>query len=125
MNKRDREKCKKVLLEMKQQIQDKIYDGVSERYSGTQKEASGDLSVMPSHMADLGTDSFDRDMRLNIASGDSDLLSMVDEALLKVDDKSFGECIGCNKKITAERIVAMPYVMNCIECQEKLEQTGS
>ena len=50
------------------------------------------------------------------------LLQMVDTALLRIREGSFGECIHCGKEINSKRLEAVPWTRHCIECQEKLEQ---
>ena len=50
------------------------------------------------------------------------LLQMVDKALARIREGSFGECIHCGKEINAKRLEAVPWTRHCIECQEKLEQ---
>jgi DnaK suppressor protein len=47
---------------------------------------------------------------------------MVENALSRIREGTFGECISCGKDINAKRLEAVPWTRHCIECQEKLEQ---
>ena len=56
------------------------------------------------------------------SNNDRQTLQMVDKALARIREGSFGECIHCGKEINAKRLEAVPWTRHCIECQEKLEQ---
>ena len=70
------------------------------------------------------------DVHAALGAGDDDrhvlpvrqLLQMVDGALARIREGSFGECISCGKEINAKRLEAVPWTRHCIECQEKLEK---
>jgi RNA polymerase-binding transcription factor len=50
------------------------------------------------------------------------VLSMVEGALSRIREGSFGECISCGEEINPKRLEAVPWTRHCIGCQEKLEQ---
>jgi len=56
------------------------------------------------------------------SNNDRQLLNMVDGALARIREGSFGECVSCGKEINAKRLEAVPWTRHCIECQEKAEQ---
>ena len=85
-------------MQMKENLHERNFGGVDGSFGLNPKDSAGDLSVMPSHMADLGTDSFDRDMQLNIASGDSDVLKQIEEALDRLNNGNYDICEMCGKK---------------------------
>lgn len=53
------------------------------------------------------------------------LLELIDAALSRIQDGSFGECLHCGQEIGAKRLAAIPWTRYCITCQELLEQHGS
>ena len=122
MNKREKKICKDKLLEMKQEIQGKLFGEGSDSFGINQKESTGNLSGVPFHLADVGTDNFDRDFKVDLAQEKSYMLRFVDTALAKVDSKEYGVCERCKKKVNTERMFAMPYVTLCIKCQEEDEK---
>ncbi len=71
-------------------------------------------------MADVATDSFDREFSLGIATNvQQKILYAIEEALKRIEDKTFGTCVGCEKPIAKQRLMAMPWVSLCVECQSK------
>lgn len=84
-------------------------------------EAAGDLSTLPQHLADLGTDSFEQDISLGLMENESDEIQEIEEALARIKDGSFGLCEGCRKKIPKERLKAIAYTRMCVNCKKKEE----
>ena len=84
-------------------------------------EESHDISGHVLHMADVATDIYDKEFNLGLVSNEKGMLSKVDAALKKIDEKTFGICAECNKAIPEVRLKAIPYVETCLKCQEKLE----
>lgn len=85
------------------------------------KGQDGELSTLPLHMADLGTDSFEQDITLGLMETESDELQEIQEALERIKDGSFGLCEGCKKPIPKARLKAIPYTRMCVECKRKEE----
>ena len=84
-------------------------------------DAAGDLSTLPMHLADLGTDSFEQDISLGLMENESDELQEIQEAFERIKDGSFGLCETCRKKIPKERLKAIPYARLCVSCKKKEE----
>jgi len=84
-------------------------------------DAAGDLSTLPMHLADLGTDSFEQDITLGLMENESDELHEIEEALDRIKDGSFGLCESCKKKVPKERLKAIPYPRLCVNCKKKEE----
>ena len=53
------------------------------------------------------------------------LLELIDAALSRIRDGTFGECLHCGQEIGAKRLAAVPWTRYCITCQELLEQFGN
>lgn len=87
------------------------------------RDAAGDLSGYSLHIADSATDSYDREFSLGLATNAQKILYEIDEALKRVQEKSFGDCLSCSKPINKRRLTAIPYARLCIACQAK-EETG-
>ena len=86
------------------------------------QDASGDLSNVPIHMADVGTDNYDRDLTIGLIQNGEEELRAIDGALERIGNKTFGSCEECGKKVSKVRLAALPYVKNCIECQRQEEE---
>ena len=90
--------------------------------STSPRDASGDLSAYTVHMADMAADTYDRELSMNIASSEQQVLYEIDDALKRLDDGSYGTCQQCNQPIAMSRLKAVPYASLCIECQRAKEQ---
>ncbi|MBI2932836.1 MAG: TraR/DksA C4-type zinc finger protein [Planctomycetes bacterium] len=80
---------------------------------------SGDLSSLPLHIADQGTDSFEQDMTLGLMETESDELREIEEALRRIKDSRFGACENCSKAIPKARLKAIPFARLCVVCKRK------
>ncbi len=123
MLKREALKYKKLLLKRREELAGEIHDIVRENLK-SQKEASGDLSSYSLHMADMASDSYDRELSLNIATGEQEQLYEIDEALKRIEEGEYGKCVSCGKKIKVKRLKAIPQVKNCIECQSEEDKNN-
>jgi DnaK suppressor protein len=73
-------------------------------------------------VADRAASSYNKEFLFSQSNNDRQLLNMVDGALARIREGSFGECVSCGKEINAKRLDAVPWTRHCIECQEKAEQ---
>lgn len=113
---------KTTLLELRQKLAENVNFMEDEALGQSGQDASGDLSNVPIHMADVGTDNYDRDLTIGLIQNGEEELRVIDEALERIGNKTFGSCEVCGKKVTKVRLDALPYVKNCIECQRKEEK---
>jgi DnaK suppressor protein len=84
-------------------------------------EATGDLSRMPIHMADIGSDNFEQEFTLSLMETEEGTLDAVETAIEKIEDGVYGECDECGSVISKARLQAIPYTPLCIKCAQKLE----
>lgn len=109
----------RVLLELRRRL---LLGDVSTMESEALKKGSdSELSTLPLHMADLGTDNFEQDITLGLMESESDELQEIGEALERIKDGSFGLCENCKKSIPKARLKAIPYTRLCVECKKKEE----
>ena len=73
-------------------------------------------------IADRAASSYTKEFLFHQSNNDRQLLQMVENALSRIREGTFGECISCGKDINSKRLEAVPWTRHCIECQEKLEQ---
>jgi DnaK suppressor protein len=71
-------------------------------------------------IADRAASSYNKEFLFHQSNNDRQLLAMVEGALERIREGSFGECISCGKEINPKRLEAVPWTRHCIECQEKL-----
>jgi DnaK suppressor protein len=112
----------KKLLETKRKVLMGDMDTLSrEALHRNRQEASGDVSNMPTHMADLGTDNFEQELNLNLIQTEQGTLREIDEALERIDLGTYGQCEGCGKPIPPTRLKALPHARLCLECKRREE----
>ena len=113
-----------LLLEKRKAVMESIQQIEKDTLKKSQREASGDLSGYTYHMADMATDNFDTEFSLNLASAEQRTLYEIDEALKRIEEGTYGDCLLCGKKISSQRLKAVPYASFCIGCQEEEEKKG-
>ena len=124
MRKTERERFKKLLLAAKEGLEAEVGQLQRDNLNRSQREFSGDLSGYSYHMADVGTDTFEREMELKIASEGSDRMKDIEDALKKIEDKTYGKCEVCGEKIGQKRLTAVPYARLCIQCKSEQEKNS-
>ena len=122
MNKKDLQKFKKLLLKEREKLTKEVKHIQQDSLGKSHKEATGDLSSYTYHMADMATDNYGIDFSLDRVSTEQKLLYLIDEALARIEDRAYGDCDQCKKKISKERLEAVPYATLCIDCQSKEEK---
>ena len=121
MTKREMDRYKKLLLKKKEEVALAMKHIEKDALSQSPRDASGDLSGYSMHIADIATDSYDREFSLGLATNAQRILYEIDEALKRVEEKRFGSCLVCSKPINRKRLTAIPYASLCIACQSKEE----
>ncbi|MBP9733109.1 MAG: TraR/DksA C4-type zinc finger protein [Candidatus Omnitrophica bacterium] len=112
-----------------QELQFRLNEGM-DRVKGdtlnkSSKDSSGDLSGYSLHMADQATDNYDREFALNLAGNEQEFLYKIDEALKRIEEKTYGVCIECSKAINKNRLKVVPFAEYCITCQEAQEKNNN
>lgn len=113
---------KKIILARKEDLLDEIKHISEDTLKKSQKDAAGDISGYTYHMADVATDTYDREFSLGLASSERQALYELDDALKRIDDGTFGICESCKCLIAKSRLKAVPYARLCVKCQEKKEK---
>jgi RNA polymerase-binding protein DksA len=85
-------------------------------------DGTGNLSNLPIHMADMGTDAFDQEFTLGLIENEQATLDLIHEALGRLDKGTYGLCQECGGPIAKPRLQALPYAAHCIDCARKQEQ---
>jgi RNA polymerase-binding transcription factor DksA len=88
-----------------------------------QEDADGEITNWPFHMADEGTDTYEREQNSILATREGRLLWQIDTALRRLygAPETYGRCDECGKKISFERLDAIPYVVRCVDCKQDWE----
>jgi len=122
MNKKELEYYKKLINKIKEGVLDEIKRISEDTLRKSQKEASGDISGYTYHMADVASDTYDREFSLGLASNERQSLYELDDALKRIEEGGFGICEECKSLIAKNRLKAVPFAKLCVKCQEKKEK---
>jgi DnaK suppressor protein len=93
--------------------------------SGLAKESAEEMASYSLHMADSGTDNFDRDFALSLLSSDQDAIYEIEEALKRIERNTYGVCELTQKPIPTARLDAIPWTRFTVEAQAQLEREGA
>lgn len=120
--KTDALKYKKLLLDLRDHLIDGVNFLASDNLKRSGREATGELSGYSLHMADAGTDNFDREFALSLVSSEQDALYEIEEAMKRLEAGTYGVCAMCDKLIRKERLEAVPFTRMCVQCQSVEEK---
>ena len=93
--------------------------------TGLAKESAEEMSSYSLHMADSGTDNFDRDFALSLLSSDQDAVYEIEEAIKRIERNTYGVCELSSKLIPRARLDAIPWTRFTVEAQAQLEREGA
>jgi RNA polymerase-binding transcription factor DksA len=105
------------LLELREQL--------TKQMNGLAAESAQEMAGYSLHMADSGTDNFDRDFALSLLSSDQDAVFEIEEALKRIERKTYGVCELTGKPIPRARLEAIPWTRFTVEAQAQLEREGA
>ena len=118
----DIERFKQMLLEKRREIVGNVNEMEDETLKKPRLDATGDLSSMPIHMADIGTDNYEQEFALGLMDSERKLLREIDDALQRTEEGTYGICEGTGRPIPKARLNAQPWARYCIEYARMLEQ---
>ncbi|MSU46065.1 MAG: hypothetical protein EXS42_02775 [Lacunisphaera sp.] len=112
----------RLLLELRRHVLTKLGEHTEETLLKSAKDDSGDLSGHGQHMADAGTDTFDRDFALSLVSSEQEALSEIEAAIKRVHAGTYGICESTQKPIAKERLLAVPFTRYSAEAKKQVER---
>jgi DnaK suppressor protein len=118
----DIEHFEQMLLLKRREIINNVNEMEGETLRKSRLDATGDLSSMPIHMADIGTDNYEQEFALGLMDSERRLLKEIDDALERIGQKTYGICEGTGKPIPKARLEAQPWARYCVEYARLLEQ---
>jgi Prokaryotic dksA/traR C4-type zinc finger. len=117
---------KQRLLKLKsdyEQLEHNIIDNSNLNIS--EREEYEELSFYDNHPADLGEETYLRELNYSRLDSVKNILNSINDALKRIDENSFGFCKTCGRVIEEERLEIMPYAAYCIKCEKKHEQLSA
>jgi RNA polymerase-binding protein DksA len=113
---------KNLLLSLRARLRGDVSHMADGALKKNRSEANGDLSSMPIHMADIGSDNFEQEFTLSLMENDGGTLAQIETSLERIEEGTYGQCEECGVKIPKSRLNAVPYATLCVRCAEQQEQ---
>ena len=118
----DVESLKQALLDKRREIFQNVFEIEGETLKKSRLDASGDLSSMPIHMADIGTDNYEQEFALDLMDSERKILREIDMALDRIEEGTYGICEGTGQPISKARLKAQPWARYCVEYARMVEE---
>lgn len=111
-----------LLREKRRQLVGDVTSMEDEALKKSRLDASGDLSSMPIHMADIGTDNYEQEFTLGLLDSERKLLREINDAIGRIESNKYGVCEGTDRQIQRNRLDAKPWARYCIEYARMVEK---
>lgn len=118
------ESFRNILQTLRARLRGDLDQMTDEALRRDQPQSSGNLSNVPLHMADVGTENYDQEFTLGLIENERVTLEEIQEALGRIESGTFGRCLECNAAIPKPRLQALPYTRHCIQCARAMESRG-
>ncbi|MBX3439501.1 MAG: TraR/DksA family transcriptional regulator [Planctomycetaceae bacterium] len=120
MRKTELDRYRRRLLDLRARLTGDLSSVLTAGLSGEKKDSGrtgGDE-------ADLGNDHWDAELALSLSQNSKDTLDLIEGALKRIDDGTYGVCVGTGQKIAKARLDAIPYTPYCVEYAAQVERNG-
>jgi RNA polymerase-binding transcription factor DksA len=121
MTKAEIDSYRRRLLTLKKRLGRQLSDLEKEALRPVGGEASGGLSNVPLHPADLGNDSYEEEVALDLLKNEKQILTEIEDALKRIEQGAFGRCAECGQEIPKERLDAVPWTRYCRRHAQEVE----
>jgi RNA polymerase-binding protein DksA len=122
LSKKELKEFREMLVEKRKSLVGDMANMSSGSYGRSLQDSSGDLSNMPTHPADIGSDNFEHEFTLGLLESERALLCEINEALERLENGTYGICLGTGEPIGKPRLKARPWCKFSIEYQRMIEQ---
>ena len=110
---------KEMLLEMRARLRGDVSAMADSALSKVSNGGGG--SSVPSHIADMGSDTYEQDNTILLMNNEGQTLNRIEQALERIEEGGYGFCVECNGKIPKMRLKAVPYTPHCVKCASEIE----
>lgn len=116
MKKAEMKVYKERLLALRSRLRGDVNQMADAALRKNRMDGGGEISSMPIHMADLGSDNFEQEFTLSLLENEEGTLDLIELALERIEDGTYGECDECGSRIPKARLNALPYAPHCVKC---------
>ena len=123
MKKADVKPFKEMLLQLRARLRGNVSTLADAALSNSGSNGSGS-SAVPSHMADMGSDTFEQDNTILLMNNEGETLTQIESALERIEAGAYGFCTECSGKIPKMRLNAIPYTPHCVKCASEIQSSN-
>jgi RNA polymerase-binding transcription factor len=116
----DVDRFRELLREERQRVVDAI-EYLHKENPGSIEDETEDETT--DNLAETATATLDREIDYTLEENSENVLSAIDGALARIEQGAYGACVNCGKPISEERLAAIPWATQCIDCK-RLEERG-
>lgn len=120
----DLDAFKLLLLEKRRQLVGDMGHMEDEALRKNRTDAAGDLSMMPIHMADIGTDAYEQEFTIGLIENEKEILTEIDAALERIENGTYGICEATHRPIAKARLKVKPWARFCLTYRRSQEEDG-
>ena len=113
---------RELLVEKLKEIMGDVDHIESEALKKSRLDATGDLSSMPIHMADIGSDNYEQEFSLGLMDSERKIVQEIHAALKRIENGSYGICEGTGEPIPKARLEGIPWTPYCVKYAEMIEK---
>jgi len=124
MKKADVKPFKEMLLVLRARLRGDVSALADAALSKSGGQGRGGASAVPSHIADMGSDTFEQDNTILLLNSEGETLTCIEAALERIEEGTYGICTECDSKIPKMRLKAIPYTPHCVKCASELEESN-
>ena len=117
----DTEHFRSVLLEERERVQKAIANLRDDHPGSLDEEVEEIAATSDNHLAETASATLGREIDYTLGDNAEQVLSEIDAALQRIDDRTYGICFSCGNEIPRERLEANPWASLCIDCKRKAE----
>ncbi|MDD5454909.1 MAG: TraR/DksA C4-type zinc finger protein [Candidatus Ratteibacteria bacterium] len=122
MKAKDMKFFKQILIKEKERLFKDLDEKEKNNLGKSFKDISGEVSSHKIHMADIASDNAEENTSLDLLSSEEKHLKQIQNALKRIEKKSYGICTKCGKEISMKRLKAVPFAELCLNCQQTEER---
>ena len=121
MKKSEMKPYKEILIAMRARLRGDVSALANAALSKAGGGSGGNTSAVPSHIADMGSDTFEQDNTILLLNNEGKNLEQIEAALERIEQGTYGNCTECSGKIPKMRLNAIPFTPHCVKCASELE----
>ncbi len=125
MNTKTMANYREQLFALQQRLRSDVVQMAKVALEDSAESVHGKTSKAPTHLADCGTDTFEREFTLRLVKNEDGMLKQIKDALGQMKQGLYGVCTECKTKIPQARLRAIPYAIHCVRCASQLQSNSA